>query len=92
MIRLPTLRRHHGRVAKARRIQILLSHGILDPRHARGLKLWKSMERIVMNEPGWCTHATLIQPARIETHRLEHRVVRGCDPDLIPWPGCKRAQ
>jgi hypothetical protein len=25
------LRRHHGRVAKARRIQILLSHGIWDP-------------------------------------------------------------
>jgi hypothetical protein len=45
----PPLRRHHERVAKARRIR-------------RGPRIW--------------------------THRLEHRILRGCDADLILWPDC----
>ena len=36
------------------------------------------------------THATVIQPARIKTHRLEHRILRGYDADLLLWPDCKR--
>jgi hypothetical protein len=84
------LRRHHERVAQARRIRILLSHGAWLPRHAWGPKIWHSMERHLTNEPGWWTHATVIQPARIKTHRLEHRILRGCDADLLTWPDCKR--
>lgn len=87
------LRRHHQRVAKARRTQILLSHAACMPRDGRSAwqpKIWQSMGRLVMLEPGWWTHATVIQPARTETHRLEHRVLRGCDPDLLLWPDCKK--
>jgi hypothetical protein len=83
------LRRHHERLAKARRIRILLSHRAWV-RDACGPKIWQSMQRLVMNEPGWCMHATVVQPARIKTHRLEQRILRGCDADLIPWPDCKR--
>jgi hypothetical protein len=83
------LRRHHERVAKARRIRILLSHGAWV-QHAWAPKIWHSMERLVMNEPGWWTHATVIQPARIKTHGLEHLILRGCDTDLFLWPDCKR--
>jgi hypothetical protein len=81
------LRRHHERVAKARRTRILLGH---RAPHAWGPKIWQSMERLVMNEPGWWTHATVIQPARIKTHRFEHRIFRGYDADLLPWPDCKK--
>jgi hypothetical protein len=84
------LRRHHERVARARRIRILLSHGAWVPRHAWRPKIWHSMARLVMNEPGWWTHETVIQPARIETHRLEHRILCACDADLLLWPDCKR--
>jgi len=48
------------------------------------------MERLVMSEPGWWTHATVIRPARIKTHRFEHRILRGYDADLLIWPDCKR--
>jgi hypothetical protein len=44
------------------------------------------MQRLVMNEPGWWTHTTVIQPARIKTHRLEHGIVRGSDPDVSCGP------
>jgi hypothetical protein len=43
-----------------------------------------------MNEPGWWTHAKVIQPARIKTLRLEHRILGGCDADLLLWADCKR--
>jgi len=84
------LRRHHERVAKARRLRILLGHGAWVAPHAWGPKIWHSMERLVMNEPGWWTHATVIRPARIKTHRFEHRILRGYDADLLLWPDCKR--
>ena len=94
------LRRHHERVAKARRIRILLSHGAWVPRHewpydcpscsAWEPKIWHSMERLVMNEPGWWTHATVIQPARTATHRLEDRILRESDADLFLWPDSKK--
>jgi hypothetical protein len=84
------LRRHHERVAKARHIRILRSHGAWVRHHVWEPKIWHSMRRLVMNEPGWWTHATVVQPARIKTHRLEHRILRGCDVDLLFWPDCKR--
>jgi len=58
---------------------------------AWGPKIRHSMERIVMDEPGWWTHATVIQPARTETHRLEHRFLRGCDADLFLWARLQEA-
>jgi hypothetical protein len=48
------------------------------------------MERLLMREPGWWTHETIIQPARTETHRLEHRILRLGDADSLLWPDCKR--
>ena len=84
------LRRHHERVANARRIRILRSHGAWVSRRVWEPIIWRSMARLVMSEPGWWTHATVIQPARIKTHRLEHRIVRGCDAELLLWPDCKK--
>jgi hypothetical protein len=49
------------------------------------------MERLAMDEPGWWTHATVIQPARTETHRLEHNFLRGCDADLFQWARLQEA-
>jgi hypothetical protein len=45
---------------------------------------------LVMNEPGWWVHERVILPARTRTHRLEREVKRGCDPDSLIWPDCKR--
>jgi hypothetical protein len=90
------LRRHHDRVAKTRRIRILLSRGVCVRRYewpycsASGPKIWRRMERLIMNEPGWWTHAKVNLPARIETHRLERRILRGLDADLLLWPDCKK--
>ena len=87
------LRRHQQRVAKARRTQILLSHRAWIPGDGCSAwepKIWHSMKRLVMNEPGWWTHVTVIQPARIEAHRLEHHILRGYDPDSLVWPDCKK--
>lgn len=84
------LRRHHERVVKVRRVRILRSHGAWVPRSVWEPKIRRSMERLLMSEPGWWTHATVIQPARIKTHRPEHDIVRGCDVDLLLWPDCKR--
>ena len=83
------LRRHHERLAKARRIRILRSHGAWV-RHAWRPKIWQNMDRLVMNEPGWWTHATVIQAARIKTHRLEHRILRERHVYLLIWPDCKK--
>ena len=91
------LRRHQQRVAKARRTRILLTHGVLIlRRHGRQdwsawqPKIWHSIERLVMNEPGWWTHLRVIQPARTQTHRLEHDIWRGCHADALLWPDCKK--
>jgi|SRR5271156_2121831 hypothetical protein len=87
------LRRHQKHVAKAGRTRILLQHGAWVLRHEWGAwepKIWHCLQRVVMNETGWWTHATVTQPARNETHRLEHRILRGCDAELLLWPDCKK--
>ena len=80
-----SIRRHQQRVAKLRRMRILRVHcgfGALKP--------WGQLSRSVMNEPGWWRHERTIVPARIDTHRLEHAIVRGRDPDVVIWPDCQR--
>lgn len=59
------------------------------PGHS-GPKIWQSLCRLVMNEPGWWVHDRVIVPARTETRRLEHEVKRGRDPESLLWPDCKR--
>jgi hypothetical protein len=85
-----SVRRYQQRVANARRVRILLRHGAWAPPGHSGPKIWQSLCRLVMNEPGWWVHDRVIVPARTETHRLEHEVKRGRDPESLLWPDCKR--
>jgi hypothetical protein len=74
-----SVRRHQQRLARARRVRILFSYGT-----------WTPLCRLLMNEPGWWVHDRVVAPARIRTHRLEHAVEQGRDPDALLWPDCKR--
>jgi hypothetical protein len=85
-----SVRHHQQRVAKARRVRILLQHGAWTESHRWEPKIWRPLCRAVMNEPGWWVHDQVIVPARAMTRRLEHEVERGRDPDLLVWPDCKR--
>lgn len=82
-----SVRRHQQRVAKARRVRILLRHGAWTSFQP---KIWLPLCRLVMSEPGWWVHERVILPARTKTHRLEREVKRGRDPDSLVWPDCKR--
>ena len=85
-----SVRRFQQRVANARRVRILLTHGAWTG--CRGWKpnMWQPLRRLVMNEPGWWVHDRVIVPARTETRRLEHTIELGRDPDSLVWPDCKR--
>ena len=85
-----SVRRHQQRVAKARRVRILLRHGAWTPFSYWEPKIWLPVCRQVMSEPGWWVHKRVILPARTKTHPLEREVKRGRDPDLLVWPDCKR--
>lgn len=85
-----SVRRHQQRVAKARRVRILLRHGAWTPFSYWQPKTWQPLCRLVMNEPGWWVHERVILPARTKAHRLEREVQRGRDPDSLVWPDCKR--
>ncbi|MBS0416692.1 MAG: hypothetical protein JSR66_03190 [Proteobacteria bacterium] len=94
-----SIRRHQQRVAKLRRIRILRARGAFDgycglgyitPRWEGPDKPWAQMCRLVMNEPGWWRHLVAIVPARIDSHRLEHAIVRGRDADTVVWPDGRR--
>jgi hypothetical protein len=55
-----SVRRYQQRVAKARRVRILLSHGAWSPSRYSEPKIWHQLCRWVMNEPGWgCMSALL---------------------------------
>jgi len=87
-----SVRRHQQRVARFRRTRILLSRvgwpgstpGQREPSN------WKSLSRLIMNEPGWWVHDRVMVPARTETRFLEHNIKRGHDPESVVWPDYKR--
>ena len=85
-----TVHRHQQRVAKARRVRILLRHGAWTPFSYWEPKIWLPVCRLVMSEPRWWVHKRVILPARTKTHPLEREVKRGRDPDSLVWPDCKR--
>ncbi len=85
-----SVRRHQQRVAKARRVRILLGHGAWASFSYWQPKIWQPLSRLIMNEPGWWVHERVILPARTKAHRLEREVKRGRDPDSLVWPDCKR--
>ncbi len=85
-----SVRRHQHRVAKARRVRILLGHGASASFSYWQPKIWQPLSRLIMNEPGWWVHERVILPARTKAHRLEREVKRGRDPDSLIWPDCKR--
>jgi hypothetical protein len=87
-----SIRRYQQRVAKFRRIRILLGHGAWCPRRLYWWdpKMWQPLSRLVMNEPGWWVHEKVIEPARTETRRNERAILRGRDPESVLWPDCKR--
>jgi hypothetical protein len=55
-----SVRRHRQRVAKARRVRILLRHGAWTPSSYWQPKIWQPLCRLVMSEPGWWVHERLI--------------------------------
>lgn len=85
-----SVRRYQQRVAKARRVRILLRHGAWRPSSYWQPKIWQALCRQVMSELGWWVHERVILPARMRTHRLEWEVKRGRAPDSLIWPDCKR--
>jgi hypothetical protein len=94
-----SIRRHQQRVAKLRRIQILRARGAFQAWCGLGYatlhwsgpdKPWAPICDLVMNEPGWWRHEMTIVPARIDSHRCEHAIERGRDPDSVIWPDCRR--
>jgi hypothetical protein len=87
-----SVRRYQQRVAKVRRVRILLRHGAWTPSrlYRWDPKIWQSVDRLVMNEPGWWVHDRVVVPARTATRRLEHEVERGRDPNSLLWPDCKK--
>jgi hypothetical protein len=85
-----SVRRYQQRVAKARRVRILLRYGAWTRSTDWQPKIWQPLCRLVMSEPGWWVHERVIQPARVRTHRLEWEVKRGRDPDSLIWPDCSR--
>jgi hypothetical protein len=85
-----SVRRYQQRVARARRVRILLRHGVWTSSRGRQPKIWRPLSRLVMSEPGWWVHERVIQPARAKNRRLEWEVKRGHDPDSLIWPDCKR--
>jgi hypothetical protein len=76
-----SVRRHQQRVAKARRVRILIWHGAWTSLSYWQTKIWQPLCRLVMSEPGWWVHERVILPARTKTRRLEREIKRGCDPD-----------
>jgi hypothetical protein len=80
-----SVRRYQQRLAKARRVRILLRHGAWTPSSC-----WQPLCRLAMSEPGWWIHERVIVPARTKSHRLEWEVRRGSDPDSLIWPDFKR--
>jgi hypothetical protein len=80
-----SVRRHQQRVARARRVRILLRHGAWAPFSYWQPKIWQSLCRLVMSEPGWWVHERVIPSARTKTHRLEREVERDAIP--IRWSG-----
>lgn len=94
-----SIRRHQQRVAKLRRVRILRAHGAFRgycgfgyvfPQWSGPDKPWATIGRQVMNDPGWWRHERSVVPARIATHRLEHLVNSGRDPDSLNWPNFRR--
>ena len=85
-----SVRRHQQRVARVRRVRILLRLWAWTLFSYWQPKIWQALCRLVMNEPGWWVHERVILPARTKTHRLEREVQRGRDPDSLVWPDCKR--
>jgi len=81
-----SVRRYQQAVANARRVRILLRHGVWSPSLGCVPKAWRSLSRLVMNEPGWWVHDRVVVPARIRTRRLEHRI----EEDTTPIPSCGR--
>lgn len=75
-------------MAKARRVRIIrFKWNRADWAIA---KPWRYWPYVLMTEPGWHTHAFNIRPARIRSHRLEHLIAQGCDPETIQWPDYRK--
>lgn len=88
------LRRHRQRVAQARRVRILKTHGawrkLWRDEWLWAPKVWRQPCRLCMNEPNWWTHEMIIQPARVRSSQLLQRVSRGLDAEALAWPDYRR--
>jgi hypothetical protein len=87
------LRRYHQRVARARWVRILRTHGawrepcpVFENEWNWEPKVWRPARKLVMNEPGYWTHEMIIQPSRVRTNQLLQKVYQGVDAEGVVWP------
>jgi hypothetical protein len=88
------LRRYRQRVAKARRVRILKTHGgwgkLWEDDWLWAPKPWKPVQRQCMNEPNWWTHEMMIQPSRVRSNQQLQGVRRGLDSEGMLWPDYRK--
>jgi len=80
-----SIRRFQQESARLRQLSIVIAHWGRIPD-----KAWKRTALDLMVEPGWHTHAFVVRPARIRTHRALRLVVLGRDPDSLYWPDYRK--
>ncbi len=88
------IRRHHRKVAKIRKINIITRYGASywgwhgDIWWANSW--WKDYSRLCMNEPGWWIREFMTRPARIRSNQQLKLIENGRDPDQFQWPDGKK--
>jgi hypothetical protein len=71
------LRRHYRKVKKAKKNRILKLHY----RRSWPSRPWRPIGDICMTTPTWWTHFYMVRPARVDSNRKLHMIIRGADPD-----------
>lgn len=85
-----SLRRFQKRVARARKVRILVQRWGLKGWHHRP-HLWRPIGELVMNEPGWWVREFVTRPARVRSRHLCQLVKIGrADPEGANWPDYRR--
>jgi hypothetical protein len=88
------LRRHWQRVARARYVRILKAHGawrtLWEDEWLWAPKVWRAPRKLMMNEPGFWTHETIIRPSRIRSNQLLQKVYQGLDVEGMVWPDYRK--
>jgi hypothetical protein len=98
-----SLRRHHDKVAKVHRLNVILANhspwwkcvrihdGIIRPLwEGREIRIYRPVNKQIMLTPSSHHRERMHRPARIKANHFCHLVERGIDPDSIHWPDHKK--